>query len=179
MFCSDIQDLILSNVCSIINPTEKCSNTVGLWYRGVAKTNCMDWKCSRAYSWFIHRLSSKFYFVDIFKIPNKIKQNPKSSSSNHLSYPISLNHTKIKHFSHFITQKSNFHLTKNLPTISKSSLFIGTFTDNDFSSKNSKSYNPNIWGYHKTTHKIIKRVIALSYFHAKNKSNREYITKNS
>lgn len=25
-------------------------------------------------------------------------------------------------------------------------------------------YNPNIGGYHKTTHKIIKTVIALSYF---------------
>ena len=34
---------------------------------GVSKTNCMDWKCSRDYSWFIHRPSSKFYLVDIFK----------------------------------------------------------------------------------------------------------------
>ena len=80
----------------------------------------------------------------IFKNPNKIKQNPKSSSSNHLSYPISSKHTKIKHFSHFTTQKSNHHLTKNPSTNLKLSLFIGTFTDNDFSSKNSKSYNPNI-----------------------------------
>ena len=114
--------------------------------------------------------------------PNKIKQNPKSSSSNHLSYPISLKPTKIKRFSHFTTQKSNFHLTKNSPIISKLSLFISTFTDNYFSSKNSKSYNPNIVGYHKTTHKTIKTVIALSYFYAKNKIkqriyNQEFINR--
>ena len=145
---------------------------------GVAKTKKTTWKCSKAYSWFIHRLSSKFYLVDIFKIPNKIKQNPKSSSSNPLSYPISLKPTKIKYFSHFQTQKSNSHFIKNPSTIPKSSLFIGTFTDNDFPRKNSKSYNPNIGGYHKTTRKTIKTVIALSYFYAKIKSNREYITRN-
>nr|DAR98919.1 MAG TPA: hypothetical protein [Bacteriophage sp.] len=33
-------------------------------------------------------------------------------------------------------------------------------------------------GYHKTTLKTIKTVIALSYFYTKNKSNREYITRN-
>ena len=33
----------------------------------------------------------------------------------------------------------------------------------------------NIGGYHKTTHKIIKTVIALSIFMQKIKSNREYI----
>ena len=38
MFCSDIPDLILSNICSIINPTEKYRNTVILWWWGVAKT---------------------------------------------------------------------------------------------------------------------------------------------
>ena len=146
--------------------------------RGVVKTNSRGWKISSIHSWFIHRLSSKFYLVDIFKIPNKIKQNPKSSSSNPLSYPISLKPTKIKYFSHFTTQKSNFHLTKNSPIISKLSLFISTFTDNDFSSKNSKSYNQNIRDYHKTTRKTIKTVIALSYFYAKIKSNREYITRN-
>ena len=53
-----------------------------------------------------------------------------------LSYPISSNPTKIKHFSHFITQKSNPHPTKNLPTIPKSSLFVDTFTDNVFSPQN-------------------------------------------
>ena len=117
MFCSDSPDLILSNVCSIVDPTEKWRKTVGLWCEGVAKTKKIARKCSRAYSWFIHRLSSKFYFVDIFKIPNKIKQNPKSSSSNHLSYHISLKPTKIKYFNHFTTQKSNFHLTKIYPQI--------------------------------------------------------------
>ena len=178
MFCSDSPDPILSNVCSIIDPTEKCRNTVVLWCWGVVKTNCMDWKCSKLYSWFIHRLSSKFYLVDIFENPHKIKQNPKSSSSNTLSYHISSKPTKIKHFSHFTTQKSNFHLTKNSPIISKLSLFISTFTDNDFSKKIPNHTTQTYGGYHKTTRKTIKTVIALSYFYAKIKSNREYITRN-
>ena len=118
MFCSDSPDLILSNICSIADPTEKSRNTVGLWCTGgVAKTKNITRKCSRAYSWFIHRPSSKFYLVDIFKNPHKIKQNPKFHSPNHLSYPISSKPTKIKHFSHFQTQKSNFNLTKIYPQI--------------------------------------------------------------
>ena len=131
----------------------------------------MDWKCCKPYSWFIHRLSSKFYLVDIFKNPTKIKQIPKFPISNHLSYPISSKPTKIKHFSHFTTQKSNPHPTKNLPTIPKSSLFVGTFTDNVFSPQNRPQiishHIPLHRGYHKTTHKTIKTVIALSYFYAK------------
>ena len=103
---------------------------------GVTKTNCMDWKCSRAYSWFINRLSSKFYLVDIFQNPNKIKQNPNFLIPNPLSYHISSKPTKIKHLSHFTTQKSNSHPTKNSSTNPKSSLFISTFTDNDFHLKN-------------------------------------------
>ena len=83
--------------------------------------------------------------------PTKSSKNPNFPIQNHLSYPISSKPTKIKHFSHFTTQKSDFHLTKNSLIISKLSLFIGTFTDNDFSSKNSKSYIPNIGDYHKTT----------------------------
>ena len=115
------------------------------------------------------------------QIPNKIKQNPKSPPPNHLSYPISSNPTKIKHFPSFITQKSNPHPTKNLPTIPKSSLFIGTFTDNVFSPQNRPNHlspHPLHRGYSKTTRKTIKTVITLSYFYAKNKSNREYITRN-
>lgn len=53
-----------------------------------------------------------------------------------LSYPISSNPTKIKHFPSFTTQKSNPHFIKNSSTIPKSSLFIGTFADNDFSPQN-------------------------------------------
>ena len=64
--------------------------------------------------------------------PNKIKQNPKFHLPNPISYPISLNPTKIKHFTHFTTQKLNSHLIKNPLTISKTSLFISTFTDNTF-----------------------------------------------
>ena len=109
----------------------------------------------------------KILLCRYLQIPHKIKQNPKSSSSNHLSYPISSKPTKINHFSHFTTQKSNSHPTKNSSTNPKSSLFIGTFTDNDFSSKNSKSH-PQHRGYHKTTRKTIKTVIALSYFLCQN-----------
>ena len=71
------------------------------------------------------------------KSPPKSSKIPNLLPPNHLSYPISSNPTKIKHFSHFTTQKSNFHLTKNPPTIPKSSLFIGTFTDNVFSPQKS------------------------------------------
>ena len=74
MFYSDSQDLILSNICYIINPTEKYRNTVFLWYGGIAKTKKINRKCSRAYSWFIHILSSKFYLVDILKTQqNQVK----------------------------------------------------------------------------------------------------------
>ena len=105
--------------------------------KGVAKTKIITWKCSKPYSWFIHRPSSKFYFVDIFKIPTKSSKIPNLLPPNPLSYPISSNPTKIKHFSHFTTQKSNPHPTKNLPTIPKSSLFVNTFTDNVFSPQKS------------------------------------------
>lgn len=37
MFCSNNPDLILSNVCSVINPTVKYRITVILWYRGWQK----------------------------------------------------------------------------------------------------------------------------------------------
>ena len=106
-------------------------------YWGVAKTKIITWKCSKPYSWFIHRLSSKFYLVDIIKSPTKSSKIPNLLPPNHLSYPISSNPTKIKHFPSFITQKSNPHPTKNLPTIPKSSLFIDTFTDNVFSPQKS------------------------------------------
>ena len=72
------------------------------------------------------------------KNPNKIKQNPKFHSSNHLSYHLSSKPSKIKHFSRFIIPKSNYHLTKNLPTNPKLSLFISTFADKHFPSKNSQ-----------------------------------------
>lgn len=119
------------------------------------------------HSRFIYTPTLKIYLLLIIKNPIKIRQICHSDKIYPLSYTISSKPTKIKHSSHFTTQKSNLHLTKNSPIISKLSLFISTFADNDFSSKNSKSYNPNIGGYHKTTHKIIKTVIALSYFYAK------------
>ena len=148
---------------------------------GVAKTKIITWKYSKPYSWFIHRPSSKFYLVDILKSPTKSSKIANCLPPNHLSYPISSKPTKIKHFSHFTTQKSNPHPTKNLPTIPKSSLFVDTFTDNVFSPQNRPNHlspHPLHRGCSKTTHKTIKTVIALSYFYAKNKSNREYITRN-
>ena len=100
--------------------------------------------------------------------PNKIKQNPKSSSLNTLSYPISLKPTKIKHFSHFTTQKSNSHPTKihpqiqNLPYL-QALLPITIFTSK-IATNHLSPHPPYTGGYSKTTHKTIKTVIALSYF---------------
>ena len=113
-----------------------------------------------------------------FKIlPCRYQKSPLKSSKiqnfpiqNHLSYHISSNHTKIKHFSHFITKKSNPHPTKNPPTIPKSSLFVDTFTDNVFSPQNRPNHlspHPLHRGCSKTTRKTINTVIALSYFYAK------------
>ena len=89
------------------------------------------------------------------KIPTKSSKIPIFPSQNHLSYPISSKPTKIKHFTHLTTQKSKSHFTKIPSTISKSSLFIGTFADNDFSPQNHTviSYHTPHRGYHKTTHK--------------------------
>ncbi len=129
-------DLILSNICSVINPTEKCRNTVILWCMGVAKTKKIVVFYQIIHSRFIHTPTQKFNPFLILKISNKIKQTPKSAPSNPLSYSISSKPTKIKHFTHFTTKKSNHHPAKNSPTNPKSSLFISTFTDNDFSSKN-------------------------------------------
>lgn len=141
MFYSDSPDLILSNICSVINPTEKWRNTVILWCMGgVAKTKKIVVFYQIIHSRFIHTPTQKFNPFLILKISNKIKQTPKSAPSNPLSYPISSIPTKIKHFRHFATQKSNPHSTKNPSTISKSSLFISVLTDNDFPSKNPKSY---------------------------------------
>lgn len=97
------------------------------------------------------------FTLSISSKPNKIKQNSIFIQINTLSYPISSKPTKIKYFSHFQTQKSNFHLTKIPPTISKSSLFISTFTDNDFYRKNSKSYTPNIGGIIKLYTKLSRQ----------------------
>ena len=91
------------------------------------------------------------------KIPSKIKQNPNFPIPNHLSYPISSKPTKIKHFPSFTTPKLNPYSTKNPPTIPKSSLFIGTFADNDFSPQNRPNHlspHSSHTGYSKTTHKI-------------------------
>ena len=49
------------------------------------------------------------------QIPNKIKQNPKSPPPNPLSYPISSNPTKIKHFPSFIPKNQTLIPPKIYP----------------------------------------------------------------
>ena len=116
MFRSNSPDLILSNVCSIINPTVKCRKTVVFQGMGMAKTKNTHWKRFKTNSWFIHRLSSKFYLVDILQNPNKIKQNPNFLIPNPLSYPISSNTTKIN--------KKPPNSFKNLNSISSKTTLI-------------------------------------------------------
>lgn len=112
----------------------------GFMRYGVAKTKTGYAFSNKPYSSFIYTPTLKIYLLLIIKNPIKIRQICHSDKIYPLSYPISSKPTKIKHLTHFTTQKSNSHLTKNLPTNSKLSLFISTFTDNDFSSKNSKLY---------------------------------------
>lgn len=140
MFCSNSPDLILSNFCSIRDPTEKCRNTVVLWCTGVAKTGKIVVFYQIIHSRFIYTPTLKIYLLLIIKNPIKIRQICHSDKIYPLSYPISSKPTKIKHFSHFTTKKSNSHLIKNQHTIPKTSLFISTFTDKHFPSKNYKSY---------------------------------------
>ena len=102
---------------------------------GVAKTKNTRLFCSVPNSRFIYTPTIKFYLLLIIRNPIKIRQICHSDKNYPLSYPISSKPTKIKHFSHFTSQKSNFYLAKNLPLISKSSLYISNFTDNQFSQK--------------------------------------------
>mgnify|MGYP004429706473 CR=1 FL=1 len=99
---------------------------------GVFKTKMIVAFWQHSLSWLFYTPTQKSNPSPIFKIPNKIKQNPKFHPPNHLSYPISLKPTNQATFIHFTTQKSNFHLIKNSLTNPKSSLFISTFTDNHF-----------------------------------------------
>ena len=69
---------------------------------------------NKSYSWFIHRLSSKFYLVNIFKNTNKIKQNSIFIQINMLSHTISSDPLILSHifiFNHyfwlFISTKFN------------------------------------------------------------------------
>lgn len=101
MFCSNSPDLIISNVCSIINSAEKCRNTVNLSSRGCQKLD---------QSFYFSILAIASSSTHQLKNPspqnsNKIKRNPKFHSPNPISYPISSKLTKIKHSSHFPIQK--------------------------------------------------------------------------
>lgn len=126
--------------CSIRDPTEKYRNTVVLWCTGVAKTGKIVVFYQIIHSRFIYTPTLKIYLLLIIKNPIKIRQICHSDKIYPLSYPISSKPTKIKHFSHFTTKKSNSHLIKNQHTIPKTSLFISTFTDKHFPSKNYKLY---------------------------------------
>ena len=130
----------LSNICSIINPTEKCRNTVILWCMGVVKTKKIVVFYQIIHSRLFYTPTLKIYLLLITRNHIKIRQICHSDKIYPLSYPISSKPTKIKHFSHFTIQKSNPHSTKNPSTIPKFSLFIGTFTDNDFSHKNRQKH---------------------------------------
>lgn len=100
LLCSNNPVLILSNICLYKKFCGKMQKYRRKTYvQGVAKTNCMDWKYSRAYSWFIYTPTKKSTLSPIFKNPTKIKQNLKFSISNQLSYPISLKLNKINTFS--------------------------------------------------------------------------------
>ena len=103
------------------------------------KKPCISWNCIKLI--YLHTnlifILLKYPIPQSSKTPNKIKQNPKSPPPIPLSYPISTIPTKIDHFPSFTTQKSIPQTNKNLPTILKSSLFIGTFTDNVFSPQKS------------------------------------------
>ena len=131
----------MSNICSIINPTEKCRNTVIFRVQGVVKTKIVVLFFPQTNSSFIHTPTLKIFFLLIIRNPIKIGQICHLGIIYPISYHISSKPTKIKHFTHFPTQKSNFHLIKNPPTIPKLSLFISTFTDNYFSGKNYKLYH--------------------------------------
>lgn len=139
---------------------------------GVLKTKIIITFWQHPLSWLFHIPTQKSNPSPIFKIPNKIKQNPKFPISNPLSYPISLKSTNQATFTHFTTQKSNFHFIKNSLTNPKLSLFISTFTDNLFNPEsiiiinhiNHKSLIYNTQGYIKTTSEKPK----ITYIHHKN-----------
>lgn len=140
MFCSDSPDLILSNV--VLSEILRKNIEIPWFYgvRGVAKTGKIVVFYQIIHSRFIYTPTLKIYLLLIIKNPIKIRQICHSDKIYPLSYPISSKPTKIKHFSHFTTKKSNSHLIKNQHTIPKTSLFISTFTDKHFPSKNYKLY---------------------------------------
>ena len=124
---------------------------------GVAKTKKTTWKCSKLYSWFIHKLSSKFYLVDIFENPHKNQAKSKIQLIKPLIVPHIVKTHQNQAFQPLPNPKIKLPSHKNLPTNPKSSLFIGTFTDNVFSPQNRpnhlSSHSIHMGGYSKTTHK--------------------------
>ena len=139
MFCSDSPDLILSNICSILDPTEKWRNTDLLCVQGVLKTKTGAYLFWNPYSRFIHRPTRKSNFQNL----NKIKQNPKSITSNSISYPISSNPLFFNYFSHFTPNFQNSIIPKTIQPTRLSFLFISIFTDNQFSRKLSNNRDIN------------------------------------
>ena len=134
--CSIKIDPVNYSICSISTiTTEKCRNTVTLWCGGLQKLKRQHGNAAEPIADSSTDFLQDFTLSTSSKFSTKSSKIQKSSSSNHLSYHISLKPTKIKHFIHFTTKKSNSHFTKNSSIISKLSLFISTFTDNHFPSK--------------------------------------------
>lgn len=125
-------NLILLNVCSIINPTEKYRNTVVLGYRGVAKTGMDQLFFNIPISWFIHTPTPK---SNLPKSLNPQQNQPKIQS--HLSNTLYRTpYRKIPYFTHKFTSPilkiNNQTFLKPHSPILVSSLLISTFCDTHF-----------------------------------------------
>ena len=66
-------DLILSNICSVINPTEKCRKTVIKHVFGVAKTKKIVVFYQIVHSRLFYTPTLKIYLLLISKNPIKIR----------------------------------------------------------------------------------------------------------
>lgn len=154
MFYLDNPDLILQNVCSI---QKQCIIYIyyPLFLSNPGQLKLIRW-AGNAVNFIADSSTHQLKNLTLSNIqnPNKIKQNLKFHPSYHLSYPISLKPTKIKHFSHFQTKNQTSILPKITPTILFSSLYISVFTDNDFSIKSHTQESQPIGRYIKTISQI-------------------------
>lgn len=132
MFCSSSPDLILSNVCSIINPTEKYRNTVEKHMFGVAKTNRTNVLFHFPNSWFIYTPTQKFNLSNLQKSP--LKSSKILFLFKITTYRTSYRQNPVKqHFQPFLTSKLKIPNIKNSPSILTSSLSYSNSHDTLFS----------------------------------------------
>ena len=146
---------------------------------GVLKTKMIVTFWQHPHSWLFHTLTQKCNLIPNLKIPTKSSKIPNfpSQTTYRTTYRQTLLKSSISATSK--PKKSNSHLAKNSPTISKFSLFISTFTDNRFHSKNFKSYIPNIGATINYTQNYQYSNRTVLFLCKKIKSNREYIIRNS